>query len=167
MILLNRPSLQNLIGKKNLIGAEVGVKSGKNAFDMLEKLDIKKLYLIDNWSAAKVFRKNHTLKKLENFKDKIIVLDGLSSIMYKNIEDNELDFVYIDANHSYKGVKSDIKCYYPKVKKGGLVAGHDYFVYQKVGVIKAVDEAFNNVNSALCIDKPEKLQVKDWWVWKK
>jgi hypothetical protein len=41
-------------------------------------------------------------------------------------EDNSLDFVYIDANHTYEGVKEDIKYWYPKVKPGGLLLGHDY-----------------------------------------
>ena len=166
-MILNRPSLQNLIGKKDLIGAEVGVKAGKNAKDMLEKLDIKKLYLIDDWASAKVYRKEGVLIHLDKFKDKLIILNGKSSKMYVNIEDEELDFVYIDADHRYKGIKNDIKVYYPKVKMGGLVAGHDYFVHKNIGVMEAVDEAFDNVNSAFCIDKPVKLLCKDWWVWKK
>jgi hypothetical protein len=37
-----------------------------------------------------------------------------------------LDFIYIDANHAYDFVKEDIECWYPKVKPGGWVMGHDY-----------------------------------------
>ncbi len=70
-IYLNRPSLQNFIDKKDLIGAEVGVLQGKNSFDMLEKLDIKKLYLIDIWS-HNGSDKNMSIKRLKKFEDKII-----------------------------------------------------------------------------------------------
>jgi hypothetical protein len=37
-----------------------------------------------------------------------------------------LDFIYVDANHTYQAVKDDIKLWYPKVKSGGIVMGHDY-----------------------------------------
>lgn len=55
-------------------------------------------------------------------------------------EDNSLDFVFIDANHAYPFVKQDIEAWYPKVKRGGLLAGHDYTSHK--GVKKAVDEKF-------------------------
>ena len=41
-------------------------------------------------------------------------------------EDHSLDFVYIDAIHTYEAVKSDINAWLPKVKKSGLIGGHDY-----------------------------------------
>jgi cephalosporin hydroxylase len=41
-------------------------------------------------------------------------------------ENNSLDFVYIDANHAYNYVVQDIELWYPKVKKGGYLCGHDY-----------------------------------------
>lgn len=40
-------------------------------------------------------------------------------------EDNSLDFVYIDGDHSYEGVKKDILSYLPKIKNGGYIGGHD------------------------------------------
>lgn len=168
MKLLTRPSLQNLIDKKDLVCAEVGVKRGVNAKDMLTKLSIKKLYLIDNW-ITKHSSEEITLKNLEKFKDKIVTLTGESSKVCNNIKDEELDFVYIDADHKYKGIKKDIESYYPKVKIGGLICGHDYFERKDRGVIKAVDEFFGkkNINTVLCLDSPEKTKVYDWWIWKK
>jgi predicted O-methyltransferase YrrM len=52
-----------------------------------------------------------------------------ASGMYK---DEMLDFVYIDADHHYPNVISDIKCWLPKVKYNGVIAGHDYFNYPDV-----------------------------------
>jgi len=56
------------------------------------------------------------------------------------------DFVFIDADHTYESVKKDILAWYPKVKKGGIIAGHNYFVEGKgyEGLRKAVIEIFGN-----------------------
>lgn len=40
--------------------------------------------------------------------------------------DESLDYVYIDGNHAYDYVKLDLETWYPKLKKGGILAGHDY-----------------------------------------
>ena len=46
-----------------------------------------------------------------------------ASMMY---EDDSLDFVFIDGNHQYEYVKADIEAWLPKIKVGGILAGHDY-----------------------------------------
>jgi predicted O-methyltransferase YrrM len=60
----------------------------------------------------------------------------------KQVEDHSLDFVFIDADHSYEAVKDDIACWAPKVRAGGWVGGHDYHPRKFPGVVKAVDEAY-------------------------
>lgn len=63
----------------------------------------------------------------------------------KLFEDDSIDIVFIDASHQYKDVLDDIKSWYPKVKKGGIISGHDYVIGHKVseaGVIRAVNEYF-------------------------
>lgn len=59
-------------------------------------------------------------------------------------EDNSVDFVFIDADHNYESVKKDILSWLPKMKKGGIMSGHDYF-NNTCGVKQAVDEIFPNV----------------------
>jgi hypothetical protein len=49
-----------------------------------------------------------------------------------------LDMIFIDADHDYGAVKKDLINYYPKLKKGGIFAGHDYT--ENCGVVTAVDE---------------------------
>jgi predicted O-methyltransferase YrrM len=49
-----------------------------------------------------------------------------SNAVITSFPDNYFDFVYIDGDHSYKGSKSDLKNYYPKVERGGVISGHDY-----------------------------------------
>ncbi len=61
----------------------------------------------------------------------------------KEFEDKSLDFVFIDASHEYEDVKDDIKAWLPKIKPGGVLAGHDYYVdivEWAPGVRKAVHE---------------------------
>lgn len=61
----------------------------------------------------------------------------------------EIDFLYIDGDHSYEGVKKDIKMWFPKVKSGGLIGGDDYgggFVRVK----QAVDEFFGSQIQIFC-----------------
>ena len=44
----------------------------------------------------------------------------------KLIEDSSLAFLYVDGNHVYDAVKEDLELFYPKMKPGALIAGHDY-----------------------------------------
>lgn len=55
--------------------------------------------------------------------------------------DSSLDMVFIDADHSYAAVARDIDAWLPKVKPGGIIAGHD-FCLEFPGVIQAVTERF-------------------------
>jgi hypothetical protein len=80
---------------------------------------------------------------LENTKPVASVINpvkNLSHLASENYADNSLDFVFIDAAHDYENVRKDIICWYRKVKKGGVIAGHDYTSAE--GVKRAVDEFF-------------------------
>tara|TARA_Y100000385_G_C12787997_1_gene506407 strand:- start:6 stop:569 length:564 start_codon:yes stop_codon:yes gene_type:complete len=57
----------------------------------------------------------------------------------KEVEDNSLDMVYIDAEHDYQTVERDLKSWDKKVKPGGFICGHDYNP-EWPGVVRAVDE---------------------------
>jgi hypothetical protein len=54
------------------------------------------------------------------------MIRGTSKKTSEIFHDSSLDFIYIDANHSYDFVKEDLELWYPKVKPGGWVMGHDY-----------------------------------------
>ena len=56
----------------------------------------------------------------------------------REVKDQSLDFVYIDACHEYDAVKQDIQAWLPKVKPGGMIAGHDYLTWAEVR--RAVEE---------------------------
>jgi predicted O-methyltransferase YrrM len=75
------------------------------------------------------------------------VEDYITSIRKPSVEasndfrDNSIEIVFIDAAHEYEPVKEDINAWLPKVRNGGLIAGHDYLL---PSVKKAVDEIFGN-----------------------
>lgn len=69
---------------------------------------------------------------------------GDSSETAQGYDDKSLDFVFIDADHAYENVKRDINAWLPKIKSGGILAGHDY-ISTHSGVKRAVDELFKDV----------------------
>mgnify|MGYP003685889429 CR=1 FL=1 len=58
--------------------------------------------------------------------DNVILIKKTSTDASIDIKDNFLDWVYIDGDHRFKHVLNDLTLWYNKVKKGGIIAGHDY-----------------------------------------
>ena len=133
-----------------LVVAEVGVAEGRLSLDFLTG-GVEKLYLIDAWETlnqkgdggfSKEWHNTNydgMISRITPFKRKVTILRGLSYKMSEEIEDNTLSMVYIDADHSYEGVKRDLNAFYSKVRSGGIIAGHDY-TSPDYGVFQAVAE---------------------------
>lgn len=137
----NRPSLNLLKDKHDLIGIEIGVKFGENAKWMLENLDIKKLYLIDPYEEYRCNNnkpldkggmhpalpeaKKGCKKLLKKWEDKIEYIYKFSWDAMSDIEDKSIDFIYIDGDHRQESVLKDLE-YIKKLKYGGLLCGHDW-----------------------------------------
>ena len=159
-----RPALNILKDKSNIVGAEIGVGGGANALSILELLDIKRLYLIDQYLPYRGLKyhgvwpentnpkeiKENAIKYLAQYNDKIVWIFKLSEDAVNDI-DELLDFVYIDGNHRYEYVKKDIELYLPIIKKGGLICGHDF--KHEGGVTQAVREMFTDFG----------FSEWDWW----
>lgn len=139
--------------KTDLIGVEIGVENGFNAKTILKTLPIKKIYLIDL-----KFVKT-TLKRLAKYNDKIQFIEKYSEEAVNEISDT-IDFVYIDGSHEYEYVKKDIELYYPTVKQGGIIGGHD-FDANHMDVCRAVFEFVQKH------DLKVNGSDKDWWIIKK
>ena len=155
---LTREDLANIFFKGN--GAEVGVEQGVFAEIICKAPDVKKLYCVDAWKSYRPYRDHVRQSKLDMFYDitkerllgyNVEYIRKFSVDAAKDFEDGSLDFVYIDANHSYDFVKQDIAAWAPKVRSGGVIAGHDYIRRKGqdefYNVIPAVDEyvAANNL----------------------
>ena len=68
---------------------------------------------------------------------------GISYEVAEQYKDRYFDFVFIDGDHDYETVKKDISAWMPKVKHGGILAGHDHTKSQP-GVIRAICELVPN-----------------------
>jgi Methyltransferase domain len=88
--------------------------------------------------------------------DLVEVIESESCAAAARFEDQSLDFVFIDADHSYEAVRRDIAAWAPKVKPGGVLAGHDH-TEQFPGVVRAVTEAFSRY------DAERSICGRSWW----
>lgn len=80
-------------------------------------------------------------KNLENAKVRHLIKDIKNSSWEasSNFEDGSVDFLFIDADHKYESVVKDINFWLPKMKKGGMISGHDFY-QTTAGVRRAVEE---------------------------
>lgn len=145
---------------ENPIGVEVGTFAGDLSKRLLRRNDLK-LYLVDSWKkheknsqyAANDFHGRLSLSQQESYynqtievtrfaKDRVSIVRKDSLEAVNDFEDQSLDFVFLDADHTYEAIKADIEAWYPKVKVGGYLCGHDYANHEfpAWGVEKAVSE---------------------------
>jgi predicted O-methyltransferase YrrM len=158
------------------VGAEVGVFNGYYSEVLCKTIPDLKLYAVDSWEVYKGYRDHKfttsmqraydaAKKRLDPFSN-CEIIKKFSMDAVKDFEDESLDFVFIDGNHAYKYVKEDIEEWSKKVKKSGIVSGHDYYITNSgnVGVIQAVDEYVKKNNYKLNLtDWDKTLPVKDDW----
>ena len=137
----------------DVVIVEVGSWMGASALALAEANPRARIYCIDHWQGNDSDEMSELLVSPEqafgqfcrNVGDRlfrqIIPLVGTSR-QYAFVwpEDNPVDMVYIDAEHTYESCISDIRCWYPHVKPKGIIAGHDYGVFE--GVARAVHEVF-------------------------
>lgn len=159
---------------------ECGVAEGRNAQMLIQSEQITKLYLIDAWQHLEQsgdggyeqqWHDNNykeVLQRTAKFKEKRVILKGLSSEMIKQIPDDSLIFAYVDAHHSYQGCYQDLLNIYPKMKVGGIISCHDYLNLE-YGVNKAVKDFISQLEIPLkdvhvTEENGDKSMVSCWFV---
>lgn len=148
--------------KKNGTGAEIGVAYGGNSVSLLKITNPIKLHLIDCWEVqVGEFEVDHNNKaNHEERYQSVINLFGKNPVVQihrmfsfaasQMFEDNYFDWIYIDANHMKDGFRQDVECWYPKVKSGGIISGHDYLMENpNIEVKEALDEWMNQMKLEL------------------
>jgi hypothetical protein len=147
-MLTNRNELLKTLSKNGTI-AELGVATGGFSLDILKYALPQKLYLIDAWDSA---RYNQDL--LTNIQQVLAKNIQIGQVFLKRMlshqavtefPDQYFDWIYIDTTHTYQQTKLELELYAPKIKCGGVIAGHDYCMGNweksfKYGVIEAVHE---------------------------
>lgn len=153
------------------IGVELGVAFGGHSEAILKNTDVKKLYGVDPYRNLTDYQDPLNLpqkdfdsmyrfvqKRMRPFGTRYKHIRRLSYEALPFVPCN-LDFIYIDANHSYEGVTEDIRTWFSKIRDGGIISGHDYGHPNFQGVKKAIDEYFNRFNLKINFDKSGV-----WWV---
>lgn len=151
MDIKRRIELINLL-QPDPVTAELGVAEGNFSQDICREWNPSKHYCVDNWAKIPDTRGDgnfpqewHNMNyhaaiwKMYEYRHKVEFLKGITWEMARHIKDDSLDLCYVDANHSFEGVTQDIKAWFPKVKEGGVMAFHDYFMPQ-YGVLDSVHE---------------------------
>ena len=137
---LTRKRLIQIFGEFGFsAGAEIGVDRGTFSSFMFKSIPNLHMLLVDPWRRRQrgESRYDSTLLRM---KDKnATIIKEQSHLAVRDIPDGSLDFVYIDGDHTFDFVMMDIILWAPKVKEGGVIAGHDYYHFRRAGVIKAVD----------------------------
>lgn len=126
---------------------EVGTLEGKSLIYLIRKIiESKKkieVFAVDCFCGISEYSRDNFEKNTKSLKDYFTLIPGYSKNVAKMFDNDSLDFVFIDACHEYKCVRDDICAWLPKVKSGGVIAGHDY-IPTYPGVMKAVDKKFGN-----------------------
>ena len=123
-------------------GVEIGVRDGSFSVWTLQNWKGAKLHLVDPWAAQdttlyKDFSNVEQKQQDEryglvkgamerDFAGRFEIHRDYSLQAAAKFADESLDYIYIDARHDYKGVAEDLAAWYPKLRKGGLCAGHDF-----------------------------------------
>lgn len=166
----------------NLVGAEIGVHVGESFLTLLQTCpNISKLYGVDPYVPYIDYLKeegqsfdpmvvdekeieyiklvSYHRQKYSGHEDKIVFYEMDSNEAAKKVEDKSLDFIFIDSYCSFEQAKDDIKVWYPKVKDGGIFAGHDWNMpLVRLAVTKFREN--ENINSRMST-------YDDTWIWYK
>ena len=173
-------------------GVEIGLAAGFFSKSIKKYLNISELHGVDKYEydsnfydmissntdiSAEIFgeyvEEYSSQDKLDSYFENTVKhlnahlsgLHRLSSLEAVELfDDASLDFVYIDADHSYEAVKADLQAWWPKVKSGGVMSGDDYETYyDSWGVIQAVDEFAADNNLTLNVQSEEESHTRQWW----
>jgi len=137
---LTRKRLVQIFGEYGLTkGAEIGVDRATFSEYMFQNIPNLHLLGVDPWywKLRGESRYQSTIKKMEPYN--MTVIRKQSHIAAVDIPDESLDFVYIDGDHTFDFVMRDLINWAPKVKMGGVIAGHDYYGFTRAGIIPAVN----------------------------
>lgn len=182
-----RDQLPELLNRRGLLGdgVEIGVKRGAYSGFLLDHWQGRRLISVDPWLEAPadeyVDRANvpqerqeryfrETTERLARFGGRSEIWRTTSVEAAARVEDGSLDFVYVDARHDRESVLEDLEAWYPKLRPGGIFAGHDYvdgsFPNGEFGVRGAVDEFFGRLGVPVhsTRGRPAAVEIFPSWV---
>lgn len=174
--------LKDKLGSHTLKICEIGVFEGNYASSILEGIPSCELHLIDLWDPSgndffySEFEADHLNQAYEKVKSRfgsnqnVKIIKGDSRKLFSLFDDEYFDWIYIDGDHSYEGVYLDLKNWSSKVKRGGVISGHDFDpdlswdVASNFGVNRALCEFFTDYED---IHLTNEVNYKSWLYFKK
>lgn len=191
-----RAQIGSLLEQEGMkVGLELGVQKGIFAEETLRQWSgCERYVLVDLWSHQEHYKDlanvdnnahdNNYLQAMAAVKPfqekvKIEVCRNFTSVCVDQFEDESFDYIYVDARHDFKGVYEDMVAYWPKLKPGGLYAGHDYVEQRHVGrqvwtenydgtidetrtvVRGAVNKFASEIGRQLIVTYEDRM----WWTW--
>ena len=150
--------------RNNSVALEVGSYIGASSLMIAKGLNrTSRLICVDtwqndamtegNWDSFKVFHSNTASVSMR------IETMRMTSAEAGGVFDGQLDFLFLDGDHSYEGVKLDFDIWFPKLKSGGIIAMHDIEWAQGVQRVVAEDVQPNVSN--------EERLPNLYWAWKR
>jgi hypothetical protein len=148
---------------EKIVGVEIGIYKGITAEQVLKHRPDLEYHMVDPWNSETAdqsyidsgaedavlpqdeMEKNYidVISKIMPYEDRVQIYRMKSVTAAGYFENRSVDFVFIDGDHSYDGCKRDIEAWYPKIKPGGWIGGHDYQHPRFPGVTQAVHERFS------------------------
>lgn len=145
--------LKDRLDKKPVI-VEIGAWLGKSSFYLVENHHQQAdIFIVDTWQGTpESLDGSHKLagerdifidfmRHMRKHHGRFTPLRSLSTDAARYFENGTVDFIFIDADHSYEATRADIEAWLPKLSPQGIIAGHDY-TRSWPGVKRAVDEQF-------------------------
>jgi len=152
------------------VGAEIGVAFGGHAEAILENTRVRCLYGVDSYQHRQDYDDPmnldqddfdhvfwYAIGRLSRFGERYVGVRAVSKLAAEHLP-GDLDFVYLDAEHSYQAVAEDVRTWLAKIRSGGIIGGHDYGGEAGFdGVQQAVDE--------VCRERGMQLHLEPGTVW--
>ena len=162
-----------------LVGAEIGVYRGKFSAE-LATTSPKELHLVDPWQAQSgEYERDPTNQQnlqacyggvFRRFSSNPAVhIHRMTSVdASKLFADGYFDYVYLDADHTWQGITVDLPVWWRKVKSGGWLCGHDYFLGCSWVDVQPVVDAWAKIkNLEILTSKPTSSDDPASWAIRK
>lgn len=158
---------------EDVVGIEIGTCRAESTAYLLEKCpNIQRIFTIDPYKGYDDWNGEITQETVDKFMkvaktnlkpygDRVRMIRETSGDAVKNFTDTQVDFIFVDGDHSYDATLADCEAYYPFLKKGGFFCGHDY------SSIQAVHDAISHFRDKNNITSPINLSTNSTFFWYK
>ena len=144
-----RSDIIKLCGKP-VVGIELGVAEGVFSQQVLQHQAVAEWYAVDMWAGDRghgMAQFHSASKKIEPFPQATVIRSKFADVVDR-FEDEYFDFVFFDAHLTEEQLFFELSAWYPKIKTGGLVIGHDWHMPETSSAVFKFRD-MNNITNRL------------------